>query len=280
MTWWRRLLRRNQLDRELDAELRFHVDEEQARLIADGVAPGEARRQALAAFGGLQPIAETTRDVRGLRWLEHLGQDGRFALRMMRRQPGFTVAAVCSLAIGIGANAAIFSVADALLLRALPVDRPDELSFLNRVLPDEEHMRFSYPSYARISAGVDQASFAAMASTTPMQVTSDRGAEVVIGQLVSGNWFGLLGVRPAAGRTLVVEDAAGADGQPVAVLSHAYWQRRFAADPERHAADGDRRRRSGIFGAHDRLNRRCLDAAAAAERAAVQRERGRGRRRQ
>jgi predicted permease len=231
MTWWTRLLRRNRLDRELDAELRFHVDEECARLVAEGVAPDEARRRALAAFGGLQPIAEIARDVRRQRWLEHLGQDVRYALRMMRRQPGFTLAAVLSLAIGIGANAAIFSVADALLLRALPVDRPEELSFINRVLPDEEHMRFSYPSFQQFAAGVDQAAFAAMASTAALQTTSDRGAEIVTGQLVSGNWFQLLGVAPAAGRTLVPGDAAGADGQPVVVLSHAYWQRRFAGDP-------------------------------------------------
>jgi predicted permease len=232
MTWLTRLLRRNRLDRELDAELRFHVDEERTRLIAEGVPPDEARRRALAAFGGLQPIAEMARDARGLRWLEHLGQDGRFALRMMRRQPGFTLAAVLSLAAGIGANAAIFSVADALLLRTLPVDRPDELSFINRVLPDDEHTRFSYPWYERIATGVETVSFAAMSSTTPMQTTSDRGAEVVTGQLVSGNWFQVLGVGPAAGRTLVPDDAAGADGQPVAVISHAYWQRRFASDPQ------------------------------------------------
>jgi predicted permease len=231
MTWLTRLLRRTRLDRELDAELRFHVEEEQARLIADGVGRDEARRQALAAFGGLQPIAEMARDVRGLRWLEHLGQDARHALRMMRRQPGFTLAAVLSLAVGIGANAAIFNVADALLLRTLPVERPGELRFLARVLPDEEHMRFSHPSYERIAAGVAAASFAAMSSTAPMQITSDRGVEVATGQLVSGNWFQVLGVRPAAGRALGPADAAGPDGQPVAVLGHAYWQRTFASNP-------------------------------------------------
>jgi predicted permease len=227
----RRLLGRARLERELDAELRYHVDEEAARLVRDGLPAPDARRRALAAFGGLEPIKEQARDARGTRWVEDLLRDLRYALRMMRRQPGFTLAAVVSLALGIGANAAVFSVADALLLRSLPVERPEELSFLNRILPDEQHMRFSYPAYRRIADGAAHGTFAAMSSTALMQQTTATGAEVAIGQLVSGNFFDVLGVGAALGRPLRPEDAREPDGRPVAVLSHGLWQRRFAADP-------------------------------------------------
>ena len=231
MRWWQRLIGRNRLERELDVELKFHVDEEAARLMREGLPAPDARRRALAAFGGLEPIKEQARDARGTRWIEDLLRDIRIALRLMRRQPGFTVAAVVSLALGIGANAAIFSVADALLLRRLPVQRPEELSFLNRIRPDSSHARFSYPFYQRIVTGAGAGRFAAMSATALMQQTTDRGAELAIGQLVSANFFDLLGVETAAGRTFVSDDAQEPDGRPVAVLSHGFWQRRFAADP-------------------------------------------------
>src|SRR5215467_7235784 len=127
MGWLRRLLGRERLERELDAELAHHVSEETRRLVAEGETPDEARRQALARFGGLEPIKEQARDARGTRWLEDLSRDVRYAFRMMRRSPAFTIAAILSLAIGIGANAAIFSISDALLMRPLDVPRPNEL---------------------------------------------------------------------------------------------------------------------------------------------------------
>src|SRR5678816_1758743 len=147
MNAFMRWFRRGTLERQLDTELAFHVDQETARLVDEGVAPVEARRRALARFGGVEPIKEQARDARGGRWLEALGQDVRYSIRMMRRSPGFTFAAVASLAIGIGANAALFSVADALVLRTLPVDRPDELSLLARAGYSSPNYRFSGPLY-------------------------------------------------------------------------------------------------------------------------------------
>src|SRR6476660_761063 len=145
MRWFMRLIRREQLERELETEMQHHVSEEVRRLQAEGVLPAEARRRALATFGGLEPIREQARDARGTRWVDDLIRDVRYAFRMMRRSPVFTAAAVLSLAIGIGANAAIFSLSDALLLRPLDVTLPHELWFLNRAGFAQPNYRFSYP---------------------------------------------------------------------------------------------------------------------------------------
>jgi predicted permease len=157
--------------------------------------------------------------------------DVRQALRMMRRSPGFTLVAVLSLAIGIGANAAIFSVSDALLLRALPIDHPEELVFVNRGGLDDATMRFSHPALERFRATAPEVAFAGMGSAARMQVRIDGAAEFVAGQLVTGNWFDVIGARAAAGRTLTAADSAALGREPVVVLSHSYWTRRFGADP-------------------------------------------------
>ncbi|HUL72513.1 MAG TPA: ABC transporter permease [Vicinamibacterales bacterium] len=231
MGWIGRVVRRERLERELDAELQFHVAEEVKRLQAEGVAPEEARRRALASFGGLEPIKEQARDARGTRWLEDLSRDVRYAFRMMRRSPVFTLAAVLSLAVGIGANAAIFSISDALLLRPLDVTRPNELVFLNRAGFSEPNYRFSYPGLTRFQQAVGDVQFGAFGSLTSVQIDREGGAELALGQLVSANWFDVLGVGAAAGRVLAPADAPSPGGAPVVVLSHDFWARKFGADP-------------------------------------------------
>ena len=226
-----RIFRPGRVERELDAELRFHIDERAAALEREGKSPIEARRWALAEFGGLEPAKEQARDARGTRWMGDLAQDLRYTLRMMRRSPGFTIAAACSLAIGIGANAALFSVADALLLRPLAVARPGELSFLERTGYDEQILRFSHPLYLDLQRAVPAAELAAMTPPTRMQASVSGASELVLGQLVSGNWFDLLGVKAAQGHVLRSADAASAGRDSIAVISHGYWTRRFAASP-------------------------------------------------
>jgi predicted permease len=223
-----RLIRRERLERELDRELEFHVETEVDRLIADGMAPEEARRRALATFGGLEPIREQARDARGTRWVEQIWQDLRYAARVLRRSPGFVLAAVASLAIGLGANIALFTVADALLMRPLPVERPDQLVFMNRIGNGE---LFSYPALLRFQQAVPAAQFGGSTSTARTQISIDGRTELAIGQLVTGNWFSLLGVPAATGRVLTADDTRQLGGTAVVVLSHEYWQRRFASDP-------------------------------------------------
>lgn len=231
MGWLSRLLGRERLERELDAELAHHVSEEARRLEHEGVAPADARRQALARFGGIEPIKEQARDARGTRWVEDLWRDVRYAFRMMRRSPVFTAAAVISLAVGIGANAAIFSISDALLLRPLDVARPNELWFLNRAGFAQPNYRFSYPGLQRLQKAVPDVRFAASASTSRIQIDREGGAELAIGQLVSGDWFDVLGVGASAGRVLSLNDASAPGTAPVAVVSYDFWTREYGADP-------------------------------------------------
>ncbi len=230
MGWISRLFSRTRLERELDAELSHHVNEEARRLVAEGVPPVEARRQALARFGGLEPIKEQARDARGTRWVEDLWRDVKHAGRMMRRSPMFTLAAVLSLAIGIGANAAIFSVSDALLVRPLDVTRPDELYFLQRAGYTSPNYRFSYPGYQRTQAAVPEAQFAVSGASSRVQISRENGSSLAICQLVSGNWFDVLGLKPAIGRLLTSGDTATLGAERVVVLSYDYWTREFGAD--------------------------------------------------
>jgi predicted permease len=231
VTWLSRLLRRERLERDLDRELRHHVDEETRRLIAEGLPPDDARRLALAGFGGLEPIREQARDARGTRWLEDLIRDLRYALRLLRRSPVFALAAIGSLAIGIGANTAIFSVVDALLLRPLPVSRPDQLFFLMRTgLSPNQTSRFSHARLLDFSREVPEARFAGMSSPTLVQITRTDSSDLAIGQLVTAGYFDVAGVVPQAGQLFTAADDEGS-GRPVLVLSDAGWTRRFARDP-------------------------------------------------
>ena len=227
------------LDRDLDEELRGHVEYLTEQHLARGLPPDEARRLALVSMAGLEARKEECRDARHTRPLHDMLRDFRFAFRILRRSPGFTAAAVTSLTLGIGANTAIFQLIDALALRPLPVDRPEELAIVN--IPGRRgasgnfngrYAQLTYPVYQEIRR-VQQSFTDVLAWGHSTFDLAERGESRFAenGLWVSGNFFGLLGVQPHLGRLLTVDDDVTGCGAPGVVLSHAFWRREFGADP-------------------------------------------------
>jgi predicted permease len=234
--------REREFAEELESHLALHIEDN----IRAGMSPEEARRQAQIKLGGVTQAQELHREQRGLPMLETLIQDLRFGLRMLRKNPGFTLVAALSLALGIGANTAIFSLLDAVLLKSLPVAEPDKLMLfgngvetgLNTGFPNKSWDLFSYPFYQ--DARRRQEVFTEVAAIlntprSPYGVVNIRGAsgeaEKLNLQLVSGTYFSVLGVQASLGRTFTEADDQQAGGQPVAVVSYDWWQRRLGADP-------------------------------------------------
>ncbi|HEY9450571.1 MAG TPA: ABC transporter permease, partial [Gemmatimonadaceae bacterium] len=210
----RALVRGGTLDRELDAEMRLHIEMEAEDLVRTrGLAPEEARRQALIAFGGTELYREAHRDARGVRWLEELVQDVRYSLRSLRRSPGFTIASVLVLALGIGSTTAVFSAVDAVLL-----DHNDDsvaVIFLGK-----------YPSLSTVDFRAieeQQRSFSAVGTLRTREAAFSAGGEperVRVGAATSG-FFRALNVLPANGRAIEPGDEP-VGAPPVALVSHAF----------------------------------------------------------
>jgi predicted permease len=233
---WRRLRSlagRRKLEDRLDDEIRFHVEQQTEKNRRAGMAPDEARRQALIRFGGVEQVREGTRDEFRAARIEHLARDVRYGLRSLRRHPAFSAMAVLSLAIGIGANAAIFGVVHAVLFPDFPLVQPETLV---NVYETEGGQGFNPPSHANIEdlrKGTTEV-FSGIAASTFVGAPIDHGgaAGYVMGEGVTGGAFALLGVEPLLGRAILPEDDIARGGHPVVMLSHGYWQRAFAADPQ------------------------------------------------
>lgn len=228
----RALMHREEADRELDEEILFHLEHETARHVAAGLAPGEARRRALAAFGGVQQTRETHREVRGIRPVEELMADVRFALRALYRSPALAGAAIVTLALGVGAITAIFSAVNAVMLRPLPFSEPDRLVMLWEESAERDwHRQTASPANfldwrEQVPALEGAAAYADFSNRVTL--LQDGTPRLLRSALVTGNFFDVLRVPPVLGRTLSDEETWGT--APVAVLSDRAWQTHFGGD--------------------------------------------------
>jgi predicted permease len=220
-------------DRELVSELESHLQLHIEDNLRSGMSPEEARRNALIKLGGIEQTKENYGDRRGLPLLETLLQDLRFGVRMLRKNPGFTTVAVLTLALGIGANTAIFSLVNAVLFRPLPVKAPHELVNVYNASQGDllEHVPLAYPDYADYRD--NNTSFAGLLGFAPNFLALERNgeSEMITAEAVSANYFDVLGVKPVLGNTFDAGQDLVAGGYPTVVLSYGTWQRNFNADP-------------------------------------------------
>lgn len=226
------LLRSRRLDHDLEDEIAAHLAMQEEEFRRAGMSARDARDAALREFGGVTQAKEAYRDRRGVAWLDAAGKDLRHALRGLRQNKGFTAAAVVSLALGIGANTAIFTIFRALMLRTLPVSRPDQLVTLFRTGAWGRGYS-SYPLYLEIRKRADLFEDV-IARSSPEKTRFSAGGdrlESLNREYVTGNYFGALGIRPAIGRLIGEEDNRTPHAHPVAVLSYDFWQSRFGGDP-------------------------------------------------
>jgi hypothetical protein len=231
---WKAVFRRRQLDDDLDEELSAYLELMSQEKMRSGISRDEADRQTRCEMGGVQQIRESVRDVRIGISLERLAQDIRFGTRTLLKNPAFSVVAIATLALGIGANTAMFSVLDQVVLRLLPVSRPELLvkvtvvgnNFGNSYGPD----RISWPMFEDVRERNEV--FTDMFCRFPATVTigyGDRAAQARA-DLVSGSYFAVLGIDAAVGRTIGPDDDKLPDSHPVVVLSDSFWRNSYNAD--------------------------------------------------
>ena len=229
---FRFLFARRRMEGELDAELRYHVERLTEQNVAQGMSPSDARRQAVLALGGIEPTKEECRDARRGRVLEAFLQDAGYGLRVVRKAPWFAAAAILTLALGIGANTAIFSVVYGVLLRPLPYAQGGRLVVLHQ---DETKahitdVAFSVKEIADYREQSQTLQAVVEHHSMNFLLMGKDSAERVETAVVSANFFDVLGVRPLLGRTFVAGDEAhGANA--VLILSYQYWQSHQNGDP-------------------------------------------------
>ena len=249
MGWLRRFFSRERLEADLDKELRFHFESQVADKVRSGIPKSEARRLTRIEFGGIEQIKEDCRERRGTMWVESILQDLRYALRQLRKSPGFTLTAVLTLTLGIGATTAIFTLVQQVMLQSLPVTRPDQLWRIGDQPrccnwggysqdgdgEPSDWSLFPWEAYKLFRANTTgfQDLAALQAGNTALAVRragSSGPPDTANGQYVSGNFFQTLGVSAWRGRLLIdADDQEGAP--PVAVMSFHAWQEKYGSDP-------------------------------------------------
>jgi len=236
----RSLFRKNQLDRELDEELGAYLEMAAAEKMREGMSRNEAVRAVRLERGSLEGTKEVVRSSGWEFFVETCWQDLHYSVRMLRKSPGFAAVAVLTLALGIGANTAIFSLTDQILLRELPVPHPEQLVVLRSPGPNHGHtwgdvdqgaQSFSYLMYKDLRERATVFSGLLACRRTTVNVSGHRETQAAHADLVSGNFFETLEVQPALGRLFMQGDETASGANTVAVLSYTYWSRKFGADP-------------------------------------------------
>src|SRR5262245_15605633 len=225
----RRVFRRNVVETELDDEMQAYLQQDIDARIARGMSTDEARRNALVDFGGREQTKERVRDVRTGVWLDVAVADFRYAMRMLRRNRGFTLIAVLTLALGIGANTAIFSIVNSVLIRPLPYKDPDSLVWVWGRFSRGNTASVSPPDFRDYRAQAQLFDAFACFTAVNLTITGNGEPERLNGSAVSSEFFKVFGVKPAMGREFTSEEEQ-VDRPGVVILSHGLWQRRFGGD--------------------------------------------------
>lgn len=229
-SWAEAMLRRSRMESEMDAELRFHVETYVEDLMCGGMSRQEALRRARLEFGGMERFKEEGREARGVNLIETLVQDARFGMRMLRKSPGFTAVAVLTLALGIGANMAIFSAVESLLLRPLPVENVERLTFIVSLREGFDPFGTSLLEYTAYRDRSHWFSSCGLATPRSFNVVGQGEPERIQGAAILANYLATLGVQPVLGRSFTPEeDSPG--GPAVALVGYGLWRHRFGGDP-------------------------------------------------
>ena len=240
MSWMGGLFGRRKREEELEEEVRSHLEMAAQEKAGRGELTDEAMRAVRREFGNVELVKEVTRDTWGCLWFQGLAEDVRFGLRMLRKNAGFTTVAVLTLALGIGANTAIFSVVDWALLRPLPVSHPEQLTFLGfpqgannldvqfSVREMEEIRSQSAATFSHVAGLVFGSREGGQNISDGLTVNGETKPLQAV--FVSGDFFNLLGIKPHLGRFILPSEGAAAGGDPVVVLSYKYWKNRFGGD--------------------------------------------------
>jgi predicted permease len=226
----RALFRRNSIEAELDAELRAHIELQAEKYVQAGMSPEEAARRARLEFGGVEQIKEDVRDSWGVRVINELAQDVRYGLRQLRRNPGFTVVAALTLALGVGVNSGIFTVLNAWLFRPLPVRAPEQLVVLAFRPKGASRSGFSYSDFLDFQKQAGAFSDVLAYGTGAAGLTAGGEVSEFAYSAVSGNYFKALGLKPLLGRLLLPGEGDRPGEGLLVVLGYSFWQRRLGGD--------------------------------------------------
>src|SRR5215469_8728428 len=226
------LFRKNKAEMELSDELQFHLQNQIDEYVAQGMSPREARRSALRSLGGVEQVKEECRDARRVNFIDNFLQDLRFGLRMLRRNPGFAVLVILCLTLAIGANAAVFSWVEGILLRPYPLVSDQERLVALAGTVRGERDQTSWLDLLDVQRSCTLCETLFISNITGATVSIGERAQIIRGSIVSANYFDAIGVHPILGRGFEPGEDTGRNAHPVVVISHRLWQTRFNGDPE------------------------------------------------